>query len=98
MVDGMDSEQHILSMLEHPFLVRLHYWFEDDRSNLYLVIDFVAGGELAHQLRKSVFFTVLSIFFATEQANEKHCHTGSINKCVHEIEWVDSPNGKHVST
>jgi serine/threonine protein kinase len=46
------AEQQILSILNHPFLVRLHYWFEDDEANMYLVLDYVAGGELSLQLHK----------------------------------------------
>lgn len=38
-------ERAILQECNHPFIVRLHYAFQT-KSNLYLVLDFINGGEL----------------------------------------------------
>eukprot|EP01062_Namystynia_karyoxenos_P031446 TRINITY_DN2333_c0_g1_i1.p1 TRINITY_DN2333_c0_g1~~TRINITY_DN2333_c0_g1_i1.p1 ORF type:complete len:622 (+),score=171.66 TRINITY_DN2333_c0_g1_i1:191-2056(+) len=49
------SEVEILSVLHHPSIVHLEETFEDS-SNLWLVLEFVAGGELETELRKHRFF------------------------------------------
>ena len=44
-----NAELKILTQLNHPFLVKLHGAFQN-ADNLYLVLDFVGGGELFHHL------------------------------------------------
>jgi len=39
-VNSVMNEKKFLSQLNHPFLVNMHYAFQD-RDNLYLVIDFM---------------------------------------------------------
>lgn len=48
------SERNILQMLKHPFLVRLHYAFQN-RSNLYIVLEYCPGGELFRYLEEECF-------------------------------------------
>ncbi|VDD82854.1 unnamed protein product [Mesocestoides corti] len=48
------SERNILQMLKHPFLVRLHYAFQN-RSNLYIVLEYCPGGELFRYLETECF-------------------------------------------
>ena len=36
------TERHVLSLLNHPFIVKLHYSFQTDK-NLYLVMDYLPG-------------------------------------------------------
>ncbi|KAL5969150.1 Ribosomal protein S6 kinase beta-1 [Taenia solium] len=48
------SERNILQMLKHPFLVRLHYAFQN-RSNLYIVLEYCPGGELFRYLERECF-------------------------------------------
>ena len=50
-VQYMKSERDILTRLHHPFIVQLHFAFQSD-SKLFLVMDFLAGGELFHLLRQ----------------------------------------------
>ena len=45
------SEKRILQAISFPFLVSLEYHFEDAR-NLYMVLEYVPGGEMASHLRK----------------------------------------------
>ncbi|KAF5395536.1 Non-specific serine/threonine protein kinase [Paragonimus heterotremus] len=45
------SERNILQMLRHPFLVKLHYAFQN-HSNLYIVLEYCPGGELFNYLEK----------------------------------------------
>ncbi|CUT99588.1 cAMP dependent protein kinase catalytic subunit [Echinococcus multilocularis] len=45
------NEKRILQAICFPFLVKLNYSFKDN-SNLYMVLDFINGGEMFSHLRK----------------------------------------------
>ncbi|CAH1775155.1 unnamed protein product [Owenia fusiformis] len=45
------NEKRILQAITFPFLVRLDYSFKDN-SNLYMVLEFVTGGEMFSHLRR----------------------------------------------
>jgi serine/threonine protein kinase len=45
------NEKNILAALDHPFIVRLHATFQDSK-HLFLVLEYVQGGELFTFLRK----------------------------------------------
>eukprot|EP01062_Namystynia_karyoxenos_P079047 TRINITY_DN825_c0_g2_i1.p1 TRINITY_DN825_c0_g2~~TRINITY_DN825_c0_g2_i1.p1 ORF type:complete len:490 (+),score=196.38 TRINITY_DN825_c0_g2_i1:71-1471(+) len=45
------AEKNILSMISHPFIVKLHFAFQD-ATKLYLVMDFLSGGEVFYHLGK----------------------------------------------
>ncbi|KAJ3126785.1 camp-dependent protein kinase catalytic subunit [Irineochytrium annulatum] len=51
-VEHTINEKHILERLDFPFLVGLLGAFQDDQ-NLYLVLEYVQGGELFSYLRRS---------------------------------------------
>jgi serine/threonine protein kinase len=52
---NIKSEKEFLSRLHHPFLVNMHYAFQD-YENLYLVIDYLSGGDLRYHIcRKKNF-------------------------------------------
>ena len=55
-VENTKAEQHILKEINHPFIVRLRYAFQND-DKLYLVMDYYQGGSLFYHLRKSKRFT-----------------------------------------
>ncbi|KAA0194032.1 Ribosomal protein S6 kinase beta-1 [Fasciolopsis buskii] len=60
------SERNILEMIKHPFLVQLHYAFQTP-GKLYLVLEFLAGGELFMQLEKEgVFMENQASFYLAE--------------------------------
>ena len=42
------NERVLLSKMFHPFIVNMHYSFQDS-DNLYLVIDYLSGGDLRYQ-------------------------------------------------
>ena len=44
------TERNILQNIRHPFLMRLHYAFQT-KDKLYMVIEYMAGGELFHWLK-----------------------------------------------
>ncbi|KAG0374734.1 cAMP-dependent protein kinase catalytic subunit [Mortierella sp. AD032] len=54
-VEHTNNEKMILERVEHPFLINMWGTFQDVR-NLYMVMDYVVGGELFSVLRKSQRF------------------------------------------
>jgi len=67
-VEHTNSEREMLVRVRHPFLVNLWGTFQDV-NNLYMVMDFVAGGELFSLLRKSQRFpNSVAKFYAAEVA------------------------------
>lgn len=51
-VEHTNDERTMLSRVKHPFLITLWGTFQDSK-NLYMVMDFIEGGELFSLLRKS---------------------------------------------
>ena len=51
------SEKNILSRINHPFIVNMHFSFQDS-DNLYLIMDYLSGGDLRYHLshRKASLF------------------------------------------
>uniref|UniRef100_A0A8R1XMH9 cAMP-dependent protein kinase catalytic subunit n=2 Tax=Onchocerca volvulus TaxID=6282 RepID=A0A8R1XMH9_ONCVO len=45
------NEKRILQAIEFPFLVNMEYSFKDN-SNLYMVLEFISGGEMFSHLRR----------------------------------------------
>ena len=50
-VTYMKSERDILTKIDHPFLVRLCFAFQSEKK-LFLVMDFLSGGELFFHLKR----------------------------------------------
>lgn len=44
-----NDEKRILQSIDHPFIVKLHFAFQTPEK-LYMVMDFINGGELFHRL------------------------------------------------
>jgi protein kinase A len=59
-VEHTNDERRMLSKVKHPFLITLWGTFQDSK-NLYMVMDFVEGGELFSLLRKSQVCGFLSL-------------------------------------
>ena len=53
------NEQKLLSSLNSPFIVNMHYAFQD-RETLYLVLDLMEGGDLRHHLSCKTFNEIQS--------------------------------------
>ncbi|RYO74421.1 hypothetical protein DL764_010824 [Monosporascus ibericus] len=65
-VEHTNDERKMLGEVKHPFLITLWGTFQDAR-NLYMVMDFVEGGELFSLLRKSGRFpNPVAKFYAAE--------------------------------
>ena len=61
-VHSVMSERKLLSVLRHPFIVNMHYAFQD-RDNLYLALDLLNGGDLRYHLAHRKRFTELESQF-----------------------------------
>lgn len=65
-VQSVMNERLLLSSLNSPFLVNVHYAFQD-RDTLYLVLDLMEGGDLRYHLSTKSFSEIqaskLSIYF-----------------------------------
>ena len=48
---SINSEREFLSKLHHPFIVNMHYAFQD-HDNLYLIMDFLNGGDLRYHISR----------------------------------------------
>ncbi|KAI7887107.1 kinase-like protein [Lichtheimia hyalospora FSU 10163] len=60
------NERNLLMQVSHPFIVNLWGTFQDD-VNLYMVMDYVPGGELFSYLRRSKRFSdAVAKFYAAE--------------------------------
>lgn len=50
-VNSVMNERNILSTLKHPYLVNIYYAFQD-RDNLFLILDYMQGGDLRYHIGK----------------------------------------------
>ncbi|CAO3673367.1 unnamed protein product [Umbelopsis vinacea] len=65
-VEHINSEKQILAFVNFPFIVNLYCTFQDDR-NLYMMLEYVVGGELFSHLRRAGRFTTdITRFYASE--------------------------------
>ncbi|CAI9114796.1 OLC1v1015598C1 [Oldenlandia corymbosa var. corymbosa] len=73
------AEREILTKVDHPFIVQLRYSFQT-KYRLYLVLDYVNGGQLFFQLhRQGLFREDLARIFAAEIVSAvSHLHANGI--------------------
>jgi protein kinase X len=65
-IDHVHNEKQILESLQHPFIVRMHWAFHDQKC-LFMLFDYIAGGELFSYLRFERHFTdETAKFYASE--------------------------------
>lgn len=65
-VEHIFSERAILASISHPFIVKLYSTFQDG-LNLYMLMEYVNGGELFTYLRRMTKFTIpCAKFYASE--------------------------------
>ncbi|XP_067867545.1 ribosomal protein S6 kinase alpha-1 isoform X2 [Heterodontus francisci] len=69
-------ERDILVDVNHPFIVKLHYAFQTE-GKLYLILDFLRGGDLFTRLSKEVMFTEddVKIYLAELALALDHLHS-----------------------
>ncbi|PVU98378.1 hypothetical protein BB560_005682 [Smittium megazygosporum] len=73
------NERLILGQIQHPFIVRLNYAFQSN-SNLYLIMDYVSGGELFYHMANERIFTEsqASFYVAEISIALNHLHSFGI--------------------
>jgi len=78
-IEHTNNEQRMLQSVQHPFIINLWGVFQD-AGNLYMVMDFVPGGELFTLLRRSNRFPdPVAKFYAAEVALAlNHLHSEDI--------------------
>ncbi|CAH2350998.1 spindle assembly checkpoint kinase [[Candida] railenensis] len=65
-VEHTNDERRMLKLAQHPFIIRMWGTFQDCR-NLFMIMDYIEGGELFSLLRKSQRFpTPVAKFYAAE--------------------------------
>ena len=57
----INNELTILKKLHNDFIVNMHYAFQD-KDNLYLVIDFLSGGDLRYHVSRYRTFSYNLLF------------------------------------
>ena len=53
---SVKSERELLSKINHPFLINMHFSFQDN-NHLYLVMDLLTGGDLRYHICKNKKFS-----------------------------------------
>ncbi|ORX96454.1 Pkinase-domain-containing protein [Basidiobolus meristosporus CBS 931.73] len=65
-VEHINSEKNILAQIQFPFIVNLFCSFQDSK-NLYMLLEYIIGGELFSHLRRAGRFTNdMTRFYAAE--------------------------------
>jgi len=77
-VEHVHNERNILSSTKHPFIVNLFTSFQDDH-NLYIVLEYIQGGELFSRLRKVGRFNIPTATFYSAQVVLAIEHLHSMN-------------------
>ena len=75
---SINSEREFLSKLNHPFIVNMHYAFQD-KDNLYLVMDMLSGGDLRYHVSRyrkfseeQTRFFISNIVYALQYIHENN--------------------------
>ena len=65
-VAHVKNERKILACVDHPFIVRL-FWSGHSPTHLFLLMEFVPGGELFSYMKKAMYFKPqIAAFYAAE--------------------------------
>lgn len=75
----MLNERELLAELKHPYIVNMVYAFQD-RLNLYLIMDYMPGGDLRFQIGKFERFPehIVKFFVCCILLALQYLHTNSI--------------------
>ena len=72
---SVKNERDLLSKINHPFIINMHFSFQDN-DNLYLVMDLLTGGDLRYHICKNRKFTEeqSKFFIACILLGLEYCH------------------------
>lgn len=75
-IENVQAERNILQRVNHPFVVKMHCSFQS-REKLFILMDFLAGGELFLRLgREGIFLEKDAAFYLAETISAlDHLHT-----------------------
>jgi len=75
-IENVQAERNILQRVNHPFVVKMHCSFQT-REKLFILMDFLAGGELFLRLgREGIFLEKDAAFYLAETISAlDHLHT-----------------------
>lgn len=59
------TECNVLKLLNHPFIIKLHYAFQTP-DHLYMILDYCPGGDLSYHIVKNLFEEDEAQFFIAE--------------------------------
>ena len=78
---SIKSERDLLSKMKHPFIINMHFSFQD-KDYLYLVMDLLTGGDLRYHICKRRRFTEneTKFFIACIILGLEYCH---YNRVIH---------------
>ncbi len=78
---SVKSERELLSKINHPFLINMHFSFQDN-NHLYLVMDLLTGGDLRYHICKNKKFseTQSKFFICCIILGLEYCHK---NRIIH---------------
>ena len=78
-VANTKTERDIMTLISHPFVVKLHYAFQSNET-LYFITDFLNGGELFYHLCNEIRFSEdRARFYAAELVLAlEHLHENGI--------------------
>lgn len=85
-VQSVMNERTLLAGLNHPFVVNMHYAFQD-RETLYLVMDLMPGGDLRYHIGCKKKFSEI-------QASISHLSLEFFIACI--ILGLEYLHGKHI--
>ena len=76
---SIKSERNLLSKMNHPFIINMHYSFQD-KETLYLIMDLLTGGDIRYHICKKRKFTEsqTKFFIACIILGLEYCHSNFI--------------------
>jgi len=72
------AEKSILQKIQHPFIVALNYAFQTE-DKLYMVLDYINGGELFYHLKKEGKFAEPRVKLYAAEISSALCHLHSFD-------------------
>jgi serine/threonine protein kinase len=78
-IKNIKNERNLLSKLNHPFIVNMHFSFQNNNF-LYLVIDLLTGGDLRYHFYYKKFFSEVQtkFFLSCVILGLEYCHSNLI--------------------
>lgn len=76
---SVKAERDLLSIMHHPFIINMHFSFQDN-DNLYIAMDLLTGGDLRYHICKNKKFTEAQakFFIACVILSLEYCHVNNI--------------------